>query len=195
MINSIFISILKPMDSWKAGAPSSQFGPSFPIAVWLVRETALTFWCYNYLYLSVPLLKVVKAAVPVTSFDFLGSFSSGGVATAGPIWWWVAVMISTAPLYSGVHNWTSSDRIRMCGINEERWGGFQWVVPTHQRDSHTRVWGRGCWSFLIFLRCDGARNVWVACSALPSVFRWRWGGQQMTFHQPVFVYSLKTVRW
>ncbi|EAX11815.1 BCL6 co-repressor-like 1, isoform CRA_a, partial [Homo sapiens] len=29
-------------------------------------------------------------------------------------------MISTAPLYSGVHNWTSSDRIRMCGINEER---------------------------------------------------------------------------
>ncbi|MEJ1275901.1 BCL6 co-repressor-like 1 [Cricetulus griseus] len=26
----------------------------------------------------------------------------------------------TAPLYSGVHNWTSSDRIRMCGINEER---------------------------------------------------------------------------
>ncbi|KAM9668286.1 BCL-6 corepressor-like protein 1 isoform 2-T9 [Dama dama] len=29
-------------------------------------------------------------------------------------------MISTAPLYSGVHNWTSSERIRMCGINEER---------------------------------------------------------------------------
>ncbi|KAM6151163.1 BCL-6 corepressor-like protein 1 isoform 2-T2 [Rhynchocyon petersi] len=29
-------------------------------------------------------------------------------------------MISTAPLYSGVLNWTSSDRIRMCGINEER---------------------------------------------------------------------------
>uniref|UniRef100_A0A5F8G5Z3 BCL6 corepressor like 1 n=1 Tax=Monodelphis domestica TaxID=13616 RepID=A0A5F8G5Z3_MONDO len=29
-------------------------------------------------------------------------------------------MISTAPLYSGVHNWTSTDRIRMCGINEER---------------------------------------------------------------------------
>uniref|UniRef100_H0XX72 BCL6 corepressor like 1 n=1 Tax=Otolemur garnettii TaxID=30611 RepID=H0XX72_OTOGA len=29
-------------------------------------------------------------------------------------------MISTAPLYSGGHNWTSSDRIRMCGINEER---------------------------------------------------------------------------
>ncbi|XP_036915208.1 BCL-6 corepressor-like protein 1 isoform X2 [Sturnira hondurensis] len=29
-------------------------------------------------------------------------------------------MISTAPLYSSVHNWTSSDRIRMCGINEER---------------------------------------------------------------------------
>ncbi|XP_005358459.1 BCL-6 corepressor-like protein 1 [Microtus ochrogaster] len=29
-------------------------------------------------------------------------------------------MISTAPLYSGVHNWTSSDRIRMCGLNEER---------------------------------------------------------------------------
>ncbi|XP_069319351.1 BCL-6 corepressor-like protein 1 isoform X2 [Eulemur rufifrons] len=29
-------------------------------------------------------------------------------------------MISTAPLYSGVHNWTSSDRIHMCGINEER---------------------------------------------------------------------------
>lgn len=60
------------MDSWKAGAPSSQFGPSFPIAVWLVRETALTFWCYNCLYLSVSLLKVVKAAVPVTSFDFFG---------------------------------------------------------------------------------------------------------------------------
>uniref|UniRef100_D6REH6 BCL6 co-repressor-like 1 n=1 Tax=Mus musculus TaxID=10090 RepID=D6REH6_MOUSE len=31
-------------------------------------------------------------------------------------------MISTAPLYSGVHNWTSSDRIRMCGINEESAG-------------------------------------------------------------------------
>ncbi|XP_006881849.1 PREDICTED: BCL-6 corepressor-like protein 1 [Elephantulus edwardii] len=29
-------------------------------------------------------------------------------------------MISTAPLYSGVLKWTSSDRIRMCGINEER---------------------------------------------------------------------------
>ncbi|NWX41400.1 BCORL protein, partial [Steatornis caripensis] len=29
-------------------------------------------------------------------------------------------MISTAPLYSGVHNWTSTDRIRMCGLNEER---------------------------------------------------------------------------
>ncbi|XP_012582702.1 PREDICTED: BCL-6 corepressor-like protein 1 isoform X2 [Condylura cristata] len=29
-------------------------------------------------------------------------------------------MISTAPRYSGVHDWASSDRIRMCGINEER---------------------------------------------------------------------------
>ncbi|XP_055583561.1 BCL-6 corepressor-like protein 1 isoform X4 [Falco cherrug] len=29
-------------------------------------------------------------------------------------------MISTAPLYSGVHNWSSTDRIRMCGLNEER---------------------------------------------------------------------------
>ncbi|NXK21756.1 BCORL protein, partial [Arenaria interpres] len=29
-------------------------------------------------------------------------------------------MISTAPLYSGVHNWTSTERIRMCGLNEER---------------------------------------------------------------------------
>ncbi|NXY37952.1 BCORL protein, partial [Pomatorhinus ruficollis] len=29
-------------------------------------------------------------------------------------------MISTAPLYSGVHNWTSKERIRMCGLNEER---------------------------------------------------------------------------
>ncbi|XP_059588662.1 BCL-6 corepressor-like protein 1 isoform X1 [Alligator mississippiensis] len=29
-------------------------------------------------------------------------------------------MISTAPLYSGVHNWTSAERIRMCGLNEER---------------------------------------------------------------------------
>ncbi|PNI45594.1 BCORL1 isoform 2 [Pan troglodytes] len=38
-------------------------------------------------------------------------------------------MISTAPLYSGVHNWTSSDRIRMCGINEE--SHFQqWSPPT-----------------------------------------------------------------
>ncbi|RMB98203.1 hypothetical protein DUI87_25106 [Hirundo rustica rustica] len=25
-----------------------------------------------------------------------------------------------APLYSGVHNWTSTERIRMCGLNEER---------------------------------------------------------------------------
>ncbi|XP_072287555.1 BCL-6 corepressor-like protein 1 isoform X2 [Pyxicephalus adspersus] len=29
-------------------------------------------------------------------------------------------MISAAPLYSGVHNWTSADRVRMCGINEDR---------------------------------------------------------------------------
>ncbi|XP_048370517.1 BCL-6 corepressor-like protein 1 isoform X2 [Sphaerodactylus townsendi] len=29
-------------------------------------------------------------------------------------------MISAAPLYSGVHNWTSAERIRMCGLNEER---------------------------------------------------------------------------
>uniref|UniRef100_A0A8D0GLP9 BCL6 corepressor like 1 n=1 Tax=Sphenodon punctatus TaxID=8508 RepID=A0A8D0GLP9_SPHPU len=29
-------------------------------------------------------------------------------------------MISTAPLYSGVHNWPSAERIRMCGLNEER---------------------------------------------------------------------------
>ncbi|XP_029463268.1 BCL-6 corepressor-like protein 1 isoform X2 [Rhinatrema bivittatum] len=29
-------------------------------------------------------------------------------------------MISAAPLYSGVHNWTSGDRIRMCGISEDR---------------------------------------------------------------------------
>ncbi|OPJ85957.1 BCL-6 corepressor-like protein 1 [Patagioenas fasciata monilis] len=29
-------------------------------------------------------------------------------------------MISTAPLYSGVHNWTSTERIRMCGLNEDR---------------------------------------------------------------------------
>uniref|UniRef100_A0A8C8RK20 BCL6 corepressor like 1 n=1 Tax=Pelusios castaneus TaxID=367368 RepID=A0A8C8RK20_9SAUR len=29
-------------------------------------------------------------------------------------------MISTAPLYSGVHNWTSAERICMCGLNEER---------------------------------------------------------------------------
>ncbi|NXK89016.1 BCORL protein, partial [Formicarius rufipectus] len=29
-------------------------------------------------------------------------------------------MISTAPLYSGVHNWTSTERILMCGLNEER---------------------------------------------------------------------------
>uniref|UniRef100_A0A8C5PZ02 BCL6 corepressor like 1 n=1 Tax=Leptobrachium leishanense TaxID=445787 RepID=A0A8C5PZ02_9ANUR len=29
-------------------------------------------------------------------------------------------MISAAPLYSSVHNWTSADRVRMCGINEDR---------------------------------------------------------------------------
>ncbi|XP_069841870.1 BCL-6 corepressor-like protein 1 isoform X2 [Dendropsophus ebraccatus] len=29
-------------------------------------------------------------------------------------------MISAAPLYGGVHNWTSADRARMCGINEDR---------------------------------------------------------------------------
>ncbi|XP_054852962.1 BCL-6 corepressor-like protein 1 [Eublepharis macularius] len=29
-------------------------------------------------------------------------------------------MISAAPLYSGVHNWTGTERIRMCGLNEER---------------------------------------------------------------------------
>uniref|UniRef100_A0A8C4WLG5 BCL6 corepressor like 1 n=1 Tax=Gopherus evgoodei TaxID=1825980 RepID=A0A8C4WLG5_9SAUR len=29
-------------------------------------------------------------------------------------------MISTAPLYSGVHNWASAERICMCGLNEER---------------------------------------------------------------------------
>ncbi|KAM4696714.1 BCL-6 corepressor-like protein 1 isoform 2-T2 [Rhinophrynus dorsalis] len=29
-------------------------------------------------------------------------------------------MLSAAPLYSGVHNWTSVDRVRMCGINEDR---------------------------------------------------------------------------
>ncbi|XP_053329732.1 BCL-6 corepressor-like protein 1 isoform X2 [Spea bombifrons] len=29
-------------------------------------------------------------------------------------------MISAAPLYSGVHNWTSADHVRMCGINEDR---------------------------------------------------------------------------
>ncbi|KAM5146417.1 BCL-6 corepressor-like protein 1 isoform 2-T2 [Mantella aurantiaca] len=29
-------------------------------------------------------------------------------------------MISAAPLYSGVHNWSSADRVRMCGINEDR---------------------------------------------------------------------------
>lgn len=37
---------------------------------WLMRETALTSGCYNYLYLSVSLLKVVKQVV--TSFDFWG---------------------------------------------------------------------------------------------------------------------------
>lgn len=35
-----------------------------------MRETALTFWYCNYLYLSVSLLKVVKQVV--TSFDFWG---------------------------------------------------------------------------------------------------------------------------
>ncbi|XP_032993028.1 BCL-6 corepressor-like protein 1 isoform X1 [Lacerta agilis] len=29
-------------------------------------------------------------------------------------------MISAAPLYSGVHNWTGTERIRMCGLSEER---------------------------------------------------------------------------
>nr|XP_056715648.1 BCL-6 corepressor-like protein 1 [Euleptes europaea] len=29
-------------------------------------------------------------------------------------------MISAAPLYNGVHNWTGAERIRMCGLNEER---------------------------------------------------------------------------
>ncbi|XP_007443147.1 BCL-6 corepressor-like protein 1 [Python bivittatus] len=29
-------------------------------------------------------------------------------------------MISAAPLYSGVHNWTGAERLRMCGLNEER---------------------------------------------------------------------------
>uniref|UniRef100_A0ABM5EWQ0 BCL-6 corepressor-like protein 1 isoform X1 n=1 Tax=Pogona vitticeps TaxID=103695 RepID=A0ABM5EWQ0_9SAUR len=29
-------------------------------------------------------------------------------------------MISAAPLYSGVHNWAGTERIRMCGLNEER---------------------------------------------------------------------------
>lgn len=35
-----------------------------------MRETALTSGCYNYLYLSVSLLKVVKQVA--TSFDFGG---------------------------------------------------------------------------------------------------------------------------
>ncbi|XP_075042451.1 BCL-6 corepressor-like protein 1 isoform X2 [Mixophyes fleayi] len=29
-------------------------------------------------------------------------------------------MITAAPLYSGVHNWSSTDRVRMCGINDDR---------------------------------------------------------------------------
>ncbi|XP_073498309.1 BCL-6 corepressor-like protein 1 isoform X2 [Phyllobates terribilis] len=29
-------------------------------------------------------------------------------------------MISAAPLFGGVHNWTSADRVRMCGITEDR---------------------------------------------------------------------------
>ncbi|CAJ0940488.1 unnamed protein product [Ranitomeya imitator] len=29
-------------------------------------------------------------------------------------------MISAAPLFGGVHNWTSADRVRMCGISEDR---------------------------------------------------------------------------
>uniref|UniRef100_A0A8C5TXR2 BCL6 corepressor like 1 n=1 Tax=Malurus cyaneus samueli TaxID=2593467 RepID=A0A8C5TXR2_9PASS len=36
-------------------------------------------------------------------------------------------MISTAPLYSGVHNWTSTERIRMCGLNEERSFQLPWM--------------------------------------------------------------------
>lgn len=34
----------------------------------------LPFGCYNCLYLNVSLLKVVQAAVPVRSFDFLEFF-------------------------------------------------------------------------------------------------------------------------
>ncbi|XP_075428918.1 BCL-6 corepressor-like protein 1 isoform X2 [Ascaphus truei] len=29
-------------------------------------------------------------------------------------------MISAAPLFSGVHNWSSAERVRMCGINDDR---------------------------------------------------------------------------
>ncbi|EHB03569.1 BCoR-like protein 1 [Heterocephalus glaber] len=43
-------------------------------------------------------------------------------------------MISTAPLYSGVHNWTSSDRIRMCGINEERLTAIRYHWEASEED-------------------------------------------------------------
>lgn len=41
-------------------------------------KTALMFWYHNCLYLNVSLLKVVKAAVPVTSFDFSEFFFPRG---------------------------------------------------------------------------------------------------------------------
>lgn len=37
-------------------------------------ETALPFWCYYCLYFNVSPIKVVQAAVPVRSFDFLEFF-------------------------------------------------------------------------------------------------------------------------
>ncbi|KAM4661831.1 BCL-6 corepressor-like protein 1 isoform 2-T2 [Discoglossus pictus] len=40
-------------------------------------------------------------------------------------------MISAAPLFSGVHNWTSTDHVRMCGINEDR------RIPLSDEESNT----------------------------------------------------------
>lgn len=175
MINSILVSIQKPMDSWKTGVLSFPFGPLFSIAVWLVREIALTFWCCNYLHLNVFLLKGVQAAVPVMGFDFLKFFfpRGSGHNTSYLVVSGCHDLYSTAlqrraqldQFWPDSHVWHQRGEVRRLG---------SWLLPVSSvwylstRSVATlgpgeESWGGSCCLFLIFLQCVSGQVPTMPC--------------------------------
>ena len=153
----------------------------FPPKRWLKHRLCYKFWFLGVLFPQGEWPQQVLAGGEWLSWSL--QHRSTAACTTGPVLTGFACVAST-------RRGEEAGKVAVAS--------FQWAVPAPQQGSCERARGRTLGRRLLvvsdFPEVGWGWAVRVACSAMPSLFRWKWGSQEMTLCQLVFVYSLRTVR-